>query len=1178
MVLAAPSSRYVWTVVCQRIATWSLTNFTIQTSKYMSFLQLVMGDTCPIRYRFILIMKITVFITLALVLQATAETKAQKITLTARGMTLQEVMNTIQHQQGYSFFFLGDQIAQTRIDAEVKQADLVDAMAVILAKKNLDWYVEDRTIIITRSNRQQSRTNPTVSEPQTFAQNAVVGRVTDGEGRPLDGVTVRVKGTSVATTTDTNGQYTLTIPEGGTVISYSIVGFEAVEQTIDSRMRIDVSLQATVSDLNEVVVIGYGTMKRSDLTGSVTDISAEKLGDQPVTSIDQQLVGRIAGVQIQQGSGAPGVGTSIRIRGAGSLGAGNEPLYVIDGMPYSSSTNFDLNPLSFINPADIENISVLKDASSTAIYGSRGANGVILITTRNAGKETDEINISAYVGVNQIPQRGRPEMMNAQDFAIYQRDRIAAGVRQRLNREPVESDYPVIYQNVENIGEGTNWYDLILRDAVVQNYTVDLQKSMDRSRFYLGFGYYDQDGVVYNSGFKRFSTNFNYTYKFNDKIQIDASLRPSYVDQDRIASGGSRSEAMSIALWAPPNMDAYDEMGNLIPFIQMPANVYASNPWSFPNPLFMLEETSSRYNELRNLGNVAFQWDIIPGLRFRTALSTIYNTTNNNVFVPSTVGSPNAAPRDGSATAGRVRAGSFNWLVENTLNYQQAFGNHVVSGLLGYTTQKSRARSLNLNAGPFANDLIETINAAPGITSWGESINEWSMISYLGRVNYTYNDRYLFTATLRSDGSSRFGTNNRFALFPSAAVAWRVSEEDFLKDVSAIDQLKLRASYGRSGNNNIGNYSHLSSVNATQYVFNNKTVSAATISLSNPDLGWEESEQIDAGLDLNLLNNRISFTADLYRRRSVRMLLNDYIPTITGFSTQLVNKGTVENKGVELAIDAIPFQGAFTWNLGFNIAFNRNKIIATNENNDPILSGSVDGRASNYSEVGKPIGMFYGFILDGVYSQADIDNPEVPKYPGATAGWPKYRDLDGDGSVTEILDYTTLGSPHPAFTFGFSSTMTYRDVDFSIALNGRQGGYIMNGVRQTTDNLQGLFNIGKEWVNRWRGPDNPGDGMHAAGPQIVHRVNTLWLEDASYLRVTNLSLGYTLPTGLFSGTTTFKRFRVYVSAQNLLTLTDYKGANPEGQASNVDDTLSPGFDFNAYPIPRIITAGLNVKF
>ncbi len=1103
-----------------------------------------------------------------------AEATAQKVTLRAHETVMTSVFESIRQQTGYVFVYDSELLKDVKVSFEVTDHPLEEALAMCFSDLPFSYKIVEKNILI----RSEKPSAPAAA-PVGVQERDVSGEVRDDRGQPLAGVTVTAKGGTMRTVTDEAGQYRMVINTGTASLVFTAVGYQAKEVPIGSGNRLNITLEASVSDLDEVVIIGYGTTRRSDLTGSVTDISAEKLGDQPVTSIDQQLVGRIAGVQIQQGSGAPGVGTSVRIRGAGSLGAGNEPLYVIDGMPYSSSSNFDLNPLAFINPADIENISVLKDASSTAIYGSRGANGVILITTKNAGKERDEINVSAYVGVNQVPQRGRPEMMNAQDFAIYQRDRIAQGVRQRLNREPVEEDYPSIYRDVENIGSGTNWYDLILRDAMVQNYTVDLQKSMDRSRFFLGFGYYDQEGVVYNSGFQRFSANFNYVFDFNEKLRVEASLRPSYVDQDRIASGNSRNDPMSIALWAPPNMEAHDDNGHLIPYIQMPPNVYASNPWSFPNPLFMLQQTKRNYGELRNLGNVALHWEIISGLRFRSAVSTIYNNTNFNVFEPSTVGSPNAAPRPGSASAGRVRAGSFNWLVENTLNYNRTFGEHSVAALAGYTTQKSRARSMNLNAGPFANDLLETINAAPGITSWNESINEWSMISYLGRLNYTYQDRYLFTATLRSDGSSRFGPNSRFAFFPSAAVAWRISEEAFLQDVRQINQLKVRASYGRSGNNNIGNYSHLSSVNSGQYVFNNNIVSAAMISLSNPHLGWEESEQIDLGVDLNAFDERIALTADVYRRRSVRMLLNDYIPTITGFSTQLVNKGTVENKGVELALDAVPFRGVFTWNLGFNIAFNRNEIISTNENNDPILSGSVDGRASNYSEVGKPIGMFYGFILDGVYSQEDIDNPEVAKYPGATAGWPKYRDINGDGSISEILDYTTLGSPHPAFTFGLSSLMTYRDFDFTIALSGRQGGYIMNGIRQTTDNLQGLFNIGKEWVNRWRGPDNPGDGMHAAGPQIVHRVNTLWLEDASYLRLTNVALGYTLPANLFGNSSAlYQRFRIYVSAQNLLTFTNYKGANPEGQASNVNGTLSPGYDFNAYPVPRVITAGLNVKF
>lgn len=349
------------------------------------------------------------------------------------------------------------------------------------------------------------------------------------------------------------------------------------------------------------------------------------------------------------------------------------------------------------------------------------------------------------------------------------------------------------------------------------------------------------------------------------------------------------------------------------------------------------------------------------------------------------------------------------------------------------------------------------------------------------------------------------------------------------------------------------------------------------MSLFNSSLGWEESEQIDVGLEANFFQGKISFVADLYHRRSENMLLNDIVPAITGFNNQLVNKGSVSNKGIELGIDAYPLSGRVNWDLNFNIAFNRNKVLETNDNGDRILSGNMDGRPTNVSIVGKPIGQFYGFILDGVYSHADIEDPNVPKYPSSVAGYPKYRDLNGDGIVSELLDYTDLGSPHPNFIFGFSNRLDYKNFDLSVNVNGQYGGFIMNGIRQTTDNLQGFFNIGKEWVDRWRSESDPGDGIHAAGPNAVHRVNDkIWLEDASYLRITNLTLGYTVPVS--SQRQFFNSLRFYLSTQNLATFTNYKGANPEGQASNVDNTLSPGYDMNSYPVPRSITAGINVQF
>lgn len=1081
------------------------------------------------------------------------------ITVQSQAASIMEVLNQLQTQTNYNMLY-SDQI--NRLDQK-KEVDIQantekDALEMISKIFPISYQISGEVISIKILDQQQ-----------------ITGTVQDVSGVPIPGASVQVQGTEVGAVTDFDGKFNILARPNLDILVVSYIGFKTAEHTAQNNIRIQ--LEEEFTGLDEVVLVGYGTSRKSDLTGAVSDIKSEGLQDMPVTSLDQQLVGRVPGMQIQQGSGAPGSSPIITIRGSGSLGAGNEPLFVIDGMPYSKINNEDLNPLAFINPNDIESISVLKDASSTAIYGSRGSNGVILIKTKNAGRGPAEINLSTYMGISQVPQQGRPQMMNAQEFASYQRDRIAQGIRKNLGRDALESDFPLEYQNLESIGEGTNWYDLILRDALMQNYHLSIQQSTEKSQFYVGLGHTNQEGVIYNSGLKRYSANLKYRFNLEDRFIIDAALNPTYVDQQSVVSGNNRNDFLSVALWANPVMSPYDENGELLEYIQPPVTPYSTNPWGFPNPVFALQERDHNYGVLRGLGNLSLQWNVTPELFAKTSLNLVYNNAELNAYTPSSIGSPNSPPRDGSGSASRSRTSGFNWLWENTLNYHNTFGKHSIAALAGYTSQKSRSRGLSLNAGPFENDLIQTINVAPQITSWAESISEWSIISYLGRLNYSYDEKYYLTGTVRSDGSSRFGSNNRFALFPSAAFAWRISQEDFMENIYQIDQLKLRASYGKSGNNNIGNYSHLSNINPTEYVFNNETVSAATISLANPDLGWEESEQVNLGVDLGMFQHRLTFTADLYRRKSVNMLLNDYIPTITGFRTQLVNKGNVENKGLELALGAVPFRGDFTWDLFFNIAFNRNKVLATNQNNDPILSGNVDRRPSNISEVGQPIGKFYGFILDGVYSQADIDNPEIAKYPGAVAGYPKYRDVNGDGVVQEILDYTALGSPHPDFTYGITSNMQYKSLDLSISLNGRSGGYIVNGIRQTVDNTQGMFNLQKEWVNRWRSDQNPGDGLHANGPQITHRLNSLWLEDATYLRLTNLSLGYTLPRNIIERTNSLKHLRVYVSAQNLITFTNYNGANPEGQASNVDSTLSPGIDNNAYPVPRTITLGLNVK-
>lgn len=1110
----------------------------------------------------------------------------KKINFLAEGITLQRALEQLEIAEKIKFSYNSRTIPLKRkVYVSSQNQTFSTVLNQLLTPLDISYKQVGNQIVLRKEDAVAPEIN-TIANPvgseniQQTTDRTITGTVRDESGETLPGVNIVAKGSQRGTISDTDGKFTLSLSDNDAALVFSFVGYLTQEVTVSNQSSLEVKLMTDNKSLEEVVVVGYGTVKKSDLTGAVSEISSKTIKDLPVASIDQKLVGQVAGVQIQQVSGAPGAGTSVKIRGSGSLGAGNEPLYVIDGMPYSSGLNQSINPLTFINPNDIEKITILKDASSTAIYGSRGANGVIMITTKNPGKNSSQVNFSSYAGFQSIPQKGRPEMLNAREFAEYQRDRIDYVVRSRENRAATIDDYPLEYRDLDKLNNtGTNWYDLILQNAFIQDHNFDIQKGMGNSRFNFGFGYYSQEGTIRQTGIKRYSANFGFQSEILKNVTLHANLRPTFIDQDRAVTGASRdTDVTGISLWANPVMSPYDDNGNLKPYITTPASIY-NTTWSFANPLFILQESKRNYQEIRNLGNAALEWKPIENLTLRSALSTVVSLSGYNQYIPSTIGSSNNPPAPGRGASNRSYGNSFNWLIENTASYTKAFHEHNFSVLAGYTTQKSSGNNMSLNAGPYANDLIQTINAAPGITSWGESVETWSMISYLGRLNYSYKDRYLFTATLRSDGSSRFGTSNRYALFPSAAVAWKLSDEEFFKAIPAVDHMKLRASYGKSGNNNIGNYSHLSNVNMGQYVFNNNTVSTATVSLFNPFLGWEESEQIDLGLETALFKGKLAVTADFYHRKSVNMLLNDVIPAITGFNNQLVNKGNVRNRGIELGIDATPVSRELTWDINFNIAFNRNKILATNENNDRILSGNMDGRPTNVSIVGKPIGQFYGFVLEGVYSQADMDNPEVAKYPGATAGYPKYKDLNGDGVINEILDYTDLGSPHPDFIYGLSNRLTYKRFDLAVNMNGQSGGYIMNGMRQTIDNLQGFFNIGKEWANRWRSDENPGDGIHAFGPNSVHRVNDkLWLENASYLRITNLTLGYNIPSGVFGRKEYFRNLRVYMSVQNLATFTRYTGANPEGQATNMDNTLVPGYDMGSYPIPRTITAGLNIQF
>jgi TonB-linked SusC/RagA family outer membrane protein len=1130
-----------------------------------------------------LVMRLTAVLLIAACLQVQAKGYGQNISLSVQNTSLENVLKKIKKQAGYHLVYREEWLnLGNKVTLDLKNVPVKDALDACFKNQALTYELVGKTIVVkkvaTSLERYADKNN--VEESQDIV---ITGRVRSPEGTPLEGVSVVVKGTQTGTTTNANGQFQLSVLSANNVeLVFSFVGYATQTVKAGSRTVFDIILEEAVSDLTDVVVVGYGTVKKSDLTGSVAVISGKSLEDLPVSSIDQKLVGQVAGVQIQQVSGAPGAGTSVKIRGSGSLGAGNEPLYVIDGMPYSTGLYPNINPLTFINPNDIENITVLKDASSTAIYGSRGSNGVIMITTKKAKDGVSRISYSSSVGVQMVPEQGRPKMLNAKEFAQYQRNQIDYWVRLQANREPVLSDYPEEYRDLDALeGKQTDWYDLILQKGLIQDHNILIQKGFKNSGLQFGIGYFNQEGVVQYTGLKRYTANIGYNFNIGEKINIDLSLKPTYIDQDRALTGMGRDvDVTGISLWANPTMSPYDGNGDLIPFINVPKTIYGRANWDFPNPLFILRESKRNNKDFRNLGIAGISWKPLQGLILKSTISSLIRESKYSEYIPSTIGSSNNPPKPGRGKSNLSNTSTFDWLIENTLNYSKTVAdNHSFNLLLGYSAQRSTDRGIDLNAGPYVNDLITTLNAASDITSWGESYEAASMVSYIGRLNYAYKGKYLFTSTFRSDGSSRFGVNKRFASFPSLAVAWKISDENFIQDIHFIDEMKLRASWGKSGNNNIGNYSHLPIVTLGQYVFNNTINSAATVGLFNPDLAWEESAQVDVGLEMSVLTNRLNFTVDYYKRRTNNMLMNDLIPAITGFNSQLVNKGLVQNSGWEIGINTKPLIGKFRWTANFNIAFNSNKVIKTNENGDRILAGNSDGRPSHVSIVGQPVGQFFGFILDGVYTQKEIEDPTVAKFPGAVAGNPKYRDIDGDGIITELLDFTVIGNPHPKFVFGFSNTFGYRNWDLMVNINGRYGGKVMNGMRQTTDNLQGYFNIGKEWVNRWINAENPGDGIHAGRPELVHRVNDkLWIEDGSYLRITNVTLGYNLSKDVTSRIGLQNGARLYITSQNLLTVTKYSGPNPEGQAQGINNTLAPNYDLNSYPIARIVSVGLNINF
>ena len=998
---------------------------------------------------------------------------------------------------------------------------------------------------------------------QSIAQSQTVsGIVKDENGAGLQGASVLVKGSSAGVSSDAQGRFSISIPQSPAVLAISYVGYSTLELSVTAGSVQDVSLKRDANGaLNDVVVIGYGSQRRKDVTGSVSTIDVSASKDVPAANPGRLLVGQAPGVTVRQPTGRPGSEFDVVIRGLGSLGAGSQPLYVIDGFPIGNQLG------QSFNPNDIANISILKDAVSTAIYGARGSNGVVLITTKNAKAGQSSLNVTANYGIQNVPDGRRVHMLNGQDFAQFKKDIFVDKIRYYEQREPTIDEVPLDYRYPEQTKTSTNWYNEILHNnAPFQNYNVTLSQGSSNFHSLLSAGYIRQEGLLLNTNFDNFSVRANIDGKVNDFINVGLNVNGSYVTNNIGPGTEGRGELVGSALLMDPREPVYNEDGTYNSYIGGHDGTFG---WG--NPVQNLNEILSKEQIGQLLSNGFVELSFLRNFKFKTSANALLKYGTFKQFVPSTIAGTNAPPpRDASEYDQAFN--TVNYSLDQLLTYNNSFGKHRLNVLLGYTAQEETTNGLSGSGSQFPNDLTPYLGSA-ALKSSGSTEYGWSTNAGFGRVNYSYDERYLLSGTFRREGSSRFGEKNRYGNFPAFSVGWRVLNEKFIPKISWLTDLKLRGSWGITGNNNIGDYSSLAFTGINNYIIgNNLSEGVVVASLPNPTLGWERSRQLDLGIDLSVFRDKLSFTAEYYHKITDDMLLPIQVPAISGFTTYLSNVGKVENKGFEFALRYRTNVNKVSLWSNANLSINRNKVLEIRGDNDQILNGEYYS-GFNISRVGRPIGMLYGFEVLGIFNnQEEID--KSPKQDGAIPGVYKYLDGNGDGVISyDTRDMVEIGNPWPKFTYGLTLGGSYKNFDISLLLNGAYGYDIYRLIESSTMNMDGVFNVLDASKQRWRSEADPGTGKYATTNtwKWERESNSRYVYSGSHLWFKNVSLGYTLSkTGL-----PFKSLRVYASADNFLLITNYPGANPD---VSVRGGINPGIDDEAYPLPRTFTFGLNFSF
>lgn len=1005
-----------------------------------------------------------------------------------------------------------------------------------------------------------------------FAQQnlTISGKVVAASnGNALSGVTVTVKNTQNGTTTDEAGNFTIAAPQGATLV-FSSVGFQESEVKVSSNTSLTITLTAADKGLEEVVVVGYGSQRKRDITAAVSSVNIDDLGELPSRSVTQMIQGQAPGVVATQRNGTPGGEFEVRIRGIGSLGAGSSPLYVIDGFAVGTSVGQNLNP------NDIQSISILKDASATAIYGARGSNGVVLITTKSAKAGQTNLNLSVDYGIQNVPKSRRITVLNGPEFAQFKKDVFMDQIRILEHREPSIDEVPEGYRYPEQTKYSTNWFNEILNNnAPYTDVNLTLSSGKGDVNSLLSMGYYKEEGALKVTDYDRFSARANISGKVRNFITLGLNVNGSYTRQNQAATDG-RNAVVGSSYLIDPREPVYDEDGNMRPFIGGKDGVFA-----YPSPLFLLYNHSRKRDIADVLSNAYVEVAILKNLKFRSSVNIRLNYNTYKEYRPSTIGRGLTTGTSGAppqiAGAIEINDRLLNYSADQLLTYEPNIGdNHKLDFLAGFTAQEETVKNIRGDANTFPDDLTPFLNAG-AIRSSSSAEYGWSLLAYIARANYAYKDKYLLSASFRREGSSRFGLQNKYGDFPSASVGWRISGEEFMSGINWLSDLKLRASYGKTGNNDIGNYNSLSFLSTNNYILNNSFAPGAVVSaFANSALQWEKSDQVNIGLDLSIFSNKVTVTAEYYNKQTNDMLLSVSIPAISGFTSSLTNIGKVQNRGVELAINYRESVGEVNIRSGFNIAFNKSKVLEINGANDILWFGSFYG-GYNVQKVGRPIGMIYGYDKIGIFNtQEEID--KSPKQDGVIPGGMKFRDVDGNGEITyDTKDMVEIGNPNPKFTWGFNIDGDYKRFDFNVLFMGAQGFDVYRNIEASTMNMDGVFNVLDKAKDRWRSAENQGTNptdVHAQGGTSYFKwsreSSNRYVYDASYGWVKNVTVGYNFPKTKF-----VNNIRVFVSANNLFMITNYPGNNPDVSQRG---STQGGNDDEAYPVPRTFAIGAKLNF